>query len=264
MTSRMSYCVHIVYKTVACEGTDLDLGLFVKSLITDGKDLPKVEVGASTQSELKHGWTKQVLTFSLPNHATNALVAIGLIVGFAAKDPSQSLDFSISLGQFAVYPSTATTSALKGTLGILWAKFQSTKSITAPLIDFSGLLTWDIACSFPHLTMETIPSSEDPNPVWILDDTKERFPSFLYFNIYVVPHPRSGSVAGPEAAVFIGTTGLDGRANRFYVDSSLLSRSVMGGRGLRFHVQGVTDRGDVLPWDLCAYVDHIFDLGSHL
>ncbi|OAX35593.1 glycoside hydrolase family 85 protein [Rhizopogon vinicolor AM-OR11-026] len=263
VTSLMSYCVHIVYKTVACEGTDLDLGLFVKPLLTDGEDLPEVEVGASTQSDLKHGWTKQVLTFSLPNHATNASVAIGLIVGFAAEDPSQSLDFSISLGQLAVYPSTATTSILKGTPGILWAKFQSTKPIIAPSIDFSGLLAWDIASSLPHLTMETIPSSEDPNPVWILDDTKERFPSFLYFNIYAVPHPHSGSVAGPEAAVFIGTTGLDGRANRFYVDSTLLPRSVMGGRGLRFYMQGVTDRGDVLPWDLCAYVDRMFELGSY-
>jgi len=261
VASHMSYCVHIVYKTVACEGIDLDLGLFVKPLITDGGDLPEVEVGASTQSDLKHGWTRQVLTFSLHCRAANASVAIGLIIGFAAEDPSQSLDFSISLGQLSVYPSTATAGGLKGTPGILWAKFQITKpTTTTPLADFNGLLTWDIASSFPQLALRTITSLEDPNPVWILDDTKERFPSFLYFNIYVVPHPRSGSIAGHEAAVFIGTTGLDGRANRFYVDSTLLPKSVMGGKGLRFYVQGVIDRGDVLPWEMCAYVDCFFDL----
>jgi mannosyl-glycoprotein endo-beta-N-acetylglucosaminidase len=108
--------------------------------------------------------------------------------------------------------------------------------------------------------LQATPASEDPNPVWILDDTKERFPSFLYFNIYVIPH---GSVSGPEAAVFIGTTGLDGRANRFYVDSTLLPKSVMGGRGLRFYVQGVTDKGDVLPWEMCAYADCMFTIGDN-
>jgi mannosyl-glycoprotein endo-beta-N-acetylglucosaminidase len=262
VTSHTSYCVHIVYKTIACEGTDLDLGLFVKPLRTDGEELPKVEVGASTQSDLKHGWTRQVLTFSLRGLATNASVAIGLIVGFTAEDPSQSLDFSISLGQLAVYPSS-TTGVSEVIPGILWAKFQSTNpNPTNTPTDLSGLVTWDIASSFPRFTLSSIPHSEDPNPVWILDDTKDRFPSFLYFNIYVIPHPRLGSVAGPEAVVFVGTTGLDGRANRFYVDRTLLPDSVMGGRGLRFYVQGVTDRGDVLPWEACAYVDYMFAIGG--
>ena len=258
VTSHVSYCVHIVYKTVACDGTDVDLGLFVKPLRTSGDNLPEVKVVTSTQYDLRHGWIRQDLTFSLLCRTANTLVAIGLIIGFAAEDPSQSLDFSVSIGQLAAYPSAATTGILTGTPGILWAKFENTKLLATPLTDLSGLLTWDIASSFPRLTLREIPPPEDPNPLWILDDTNRRFPSFLYFNIYVIPHPRSGSVAGPAAAVFIGTTGLDGRANRFYVDSTLLPKSVMDGKGLRFYVQGVTDKGDVLPWDMCAFVDWMF------
>lgn len=254
VTSRTSYDVNIVYKTAACEGSDLDLGLSVKPLTTGGGDLSEINVGASTQSDLKNGWTRQVLSFSLPPGTTNASIAIGLIIGFTAEDPSQSLDFSVSLGQIAVYPSSPTAGVSRGTPGILWAKFQSTKPLTLPLTGLTGLLTWDISSSFPRLTPRMISSPEDPNPVWILDDTNERFPSFLYFNIYVNPHPRSGRVAGPTAAIFIGTTGLDGRANRFYVDSTILPKSVMNGRGLRFYVQGVTDKGDVLPWEMCAQV----------
>jgi mannosyl-glycoprotein endo-beta-N-acetylglucosaminidase len=259
VTSLVSYDVNIVYKTVACEGTDIDLGLFVKPLMVDGGDLPELNVEASTQSYLKNGWIKQVLSFSLPPGIANASIAVGLIIGFVTEDPSQSLDFSVSFGQLAVYPSSPTACISKGTPGILWAKFQSTKPLTSPSTGLSGLLTWDIASFFPRLTSQVIPSSEDPNPAWILDDIKELFPSFLYFNIYVSPHPLTGSVADPTAAIFIGTTGLDGRANRFYVDSTILPKNVMDGRGLRFHVQGVSDKGDVLPWDMCAHVDCMFE-----
>ena len=261
VTSRMSYDVHIVYKTTACEGTDLDLGLSVKPLMTDGGALSEVTVGASIQSDLKHGWSRQVLSFSLSS-TTNASIAIGLIIGFTAEDPSQSLDFSISLGQLAVYPSSPSPRVSKGTPGILWAKFQSTKPIFN-LNGLSGFLTWDIASSFPRLTPRTISSSEDPDPIWILDDTKSRFPSFLYFNVYVNPHPRSGSIAGVAAAVFLGTTGLDGRANRFYVDWTILPQNMKGARGLRFYVQGVTDTGEVLPWEMCSHVDYMFELTAY-
>jgi mannosyl-glycoprotein endo-beta-N-acetylglucosaminidase len=262
VTSLMSYDVNIVYKTVACEGTDLDLGLFVKPLMVGGGDIPEINVGVSTQSDLKNGWTRQVLSFSLPPSTANASIAVGLIIGFVAEDPSRPLDFSVSLGQLAVYPSSPTVHVLKGIPGILWAKFQSTKPLASPSTGLSGLLTWDIASSFPRLTLGVISSPEGPNPAWILDDTKERFPSFLYFNIYVNPQPLSGSVAGAAAAIFIGTTGLDGRANRLYVDSAMLPKNVMDGRGLRFYVQGVSDKGDVLPWEMCAYVDYMFELGG--
>ncbi|KAG2126232.1 glycoside hydrolase family 85 protein [Suillus clintonianus] len=261
VTSLMSYDVSIVYKTATCEETDLDLGLYVKPLMTGGGDLSEVNVGASTQSDLKNGWTRQVLSFSVPPGTTNVSIAVGLIIGFTAEDPSQPLDFSISLGQLAVYPSSSTALVSKGTPGILWAKFQSTKPLTPPSTGLSGLLTWDIASSFPRLALRTISSPEDPNPAWILD-TRERFPSFLYFNIYVNPYPLSGSVAEATAAIFIGTTGLDGRANRFYVDPAILPKSVVHGKGLRFYVQGVTDKGDILPWEMCAHVDYMFNLGG--
>ncbi|KAG1776081.1 glycoside hydrolase family 85 protein [Suillus placidus] len=262
VTSLVSYDVNIVYKTVACEGSDLDLGLFVKPLMAGGGDLPELNVGTSTQSDLENGWTRQVLSFSLSPGTANASVAVGLIIGFIAENPSQALDFSVSLGQLTVYPSPPTARVSRGTPGILWAKFQSTKPLTSPSTGLSGLLAWDIASFFPHLTSRVISSPEDPNPAWILDDTNERFPSFLYFNIYVNLHPLSGSVTEATAAIFIGTTGLDGRANRFYVDPAMLPKNVMDGRGLRFYVQGVSNKGDVLPWEMCAHVDCMFELGG--
>ncbi|KAG2361265.1 glycoside hydrolase family 85 protein [Suillus spraguei] len=263
VTSLVSYDVNIVYKTVACEGIDLDLGLFIKPLMTSGGDLAEVNVGASTQSYLKNGWTRQVLTFSLPSGTANASIGIGLIIGFVAEDPSQPIEFSVSFGQLAVHTSSLTARVSKGTPGILWAKFQSAKPLISPSTGLSGVLTWEIVSFFPHLVLPVITSPEDPNPAWILDDTKERYPSFLYFNIYVNPHPLSGDVAGATAAIFIGTTGLDGRANRFYVDSTILPKDVMDGRGLRFYVQGVSDKGDVLPWEMCAHVDCMFELGGN-
>ncbi|KIK33863.1 hypothetical protein CY34DRAFT_681388 [Suillus luteus UH-Slu-Lm8-n1] len=40
--------------------------------------------------------------------------------------------------------------------------------------------------------------------------------------------------------------------------STFLPKNVMDGRGLRFYVQGVSDKGDVLPWEMCACETNLF------
>jgi mannosyl-glycoprotein endo-beta-N-acetylglucosaminidase len=53
----------------------------------------------------------------------------------------------------------------------------------------------------------------------------------------------------------MGTTGLDGRPNRFYVDWGVLPDAIKGMVDIRFYVQGVTDRGEVMEWEQCVFVD---------
>ena len=98
----------------------------------------------------------------------------------------------------------------------------------------------------------TITSPEDPQPPWVLDGTA---PGFAFFNIYVLRHAGEGMVMQPEDAVFVGTTGLDGRAGRFYVDPACVPEEVRDAKAVRFYVQGVTETGKVLDWEDCAFVD---------
>jgi mannosyl-glycoprotein endo-beta-N-acetylglucosaminidase len=76
-------------------------------------------------------------------------------------------------------------------------------------------------------------------------------------------------VVQPEDAVWIGTSGgtAEGRKRAFVVawkSLKILLGMGEGGRGkgkVRFYVQGVTDRGVVLRWERCVYVDVDVDWG---
>ena len=50
-------------------------------------------------------------------------------------------------------------------------------------------------------------------------------------------------------------TGLDGRENRFYVDPACIPESIRDAKTVRLFVQGVSDNGQVLEWEECAFVD---------
>jgi len=169
-------------------------------------------------------------------------------VGFATEDPSRELQFSILLGQLAVYPAAPArppSHLCTASPRILWADFQRKEDLN------SGVLTWEIAAAFPSISLpSTVPTPDDPTPLWSLDGSDHAFPSCAYFNIYV-----GAPLDGPTKATFIGTTGLDGRANRFYVDWAVLPDVIKGMRETRFYVQGVTDRGEVMEWEQCAFVD---------
>jgi len=79
----------------------------------------------------------------------------------------------------------------------------------------------------------------------------------MFFNVYVEPQSTVGFYRGPEHATFIGTTGWDGRENRFYMEDTMLPKGLQtgGGADVRFYVQGVTIRGEILPWVDGAFVE---------
>ncbi|KIK92795.1 glycoside hydrolase family 85 protein [Paxillus rubicundulus Ve08.2h10] len=255
VTSGKAYEACIICKTTADEGVYLDFSICAKSLSEDASSNVDLVVRQAIVSDLPQGWSQQTLEFSAPSAQCSASVAIGLVIGIVTEDPTIACNLSISLGQLAVYPSPPRllpTLSL-GTPSILWAKFA--RALT-PSKAFEGVLTWDTSSDFLPIDV-AIGSPEDPNPAWILNDTPAyRFPIFAYFNIYVVPLNGNNQSVDRGSAVFIGTTGLDGRANRFYVEEQCLPEGFGEHKGVRFCVQGVTDRGQVLPLERCAVVDY--------
>jgi mannosyl-glycoprotein endo-beta-N-acetylglucosaminidase len=244
VTPHFRYTVHIVFKTQSGVGppVDVDTGLSVKCL-GSALDISAI----STAEDLAGGWTRQTLTFTLSDEQKDASVIAGLLVGFTTEDTLQKLQFSILLGQLAVYlaPPTPTPHLSLMSPQILWADFQRNEGGT------SGVLTWEMAAVFPPISLPaTIPAVDSPTPLWSLDISNRAFPLCSYFNIYV-----GDALGGPNKATFIGTTGLDGRANRFYVDLALLPNVVKDLKEKRFYVQGVTDRGEVMEWERCVFVD---------
>ena len=246
VTSRVRYTAGVIFKTlpVAEPPVETDIGLSVKC---PGSAL---EVTAISEAEdLTGGWTRQTLTFMLSENQNDkdTLITVGLVVGFTTEDPSKAVQFSILLGQLVVYPALPTLSPHLSLASprILWADFQQSEDHN------SGVLTWEISATFPPITLPTtIPPVDSPIPLWNFDKPGRAFPSCAYFNIYA-----GTPLGGPTQATFIGTTGLDGRANRFYVDWGVLPDAIKGLKGIRFYVQGVTDRGEVMEWEQCVYVD---------
>lgn len=253
ITPRKSYEAHIVYKVHSNDELELDIGLSLKLLSDDSQHKVHVNPVPISCSDLPKGWTKLSVQFNMPAaHFCDISVAVGIIIGFAAEDPTKDYQFSLLLGQMSVFPSIPPTLSSHQPK-ILWAKFDSPSSPDSN-VKLYGTLVWEVATSFAQLTNIAVTSPEDPSPVWILDTSDKWFPTFHYFNIYVQPHVPNGGVPGPENAVFIGTTGLNGRANRFFVDAQCLPE-FEGAKYARFLVQGVTNRGDLLKWDRCAFVD---------
>jgi mannosyl-glycoprotein endo-beta-N-acetylglucosaminidase len=244
VTPHFRYTAHIVFKTQSGLGppVDVDIGLSVKC---PGSALDISAI--STAEDLAGGWTRQTLTFTLSDEQEDASVIAGLVVGFTTEDTLQKLQFSILLGQLVVCPAPPTPSPHISLASpqILWAHFQRKEGGN------SGVLTWEMAAVFPPISLPaTLPAVDSPTPLWSLDSPSRAFPSCSYFNIYV-----GSALGGPNNASFIGTTGLDGRANRFYVDLALLPGAVKGLKEKRFYVQGVTDRGEVMEWERCVFAD---------
>ncbi|KAI0059337.1 hypothetical protein BV25DRAFT_1889956 [Artomyces pyxidatus] len=242
------YDASIIFKPVhgVDPDVDLDVGLSLKLL---NGDVAPLTVSSISAEDLAGGWTRQSLQFTLTKSAP---LFIGLMVGFATGDPTLDISFGVLLGQMSVFPSAPSPLAgiVTATPRILWADFRRTHP------RLSGTLTWETAACFPPvLPIVDIPAPDDPNPIWRLDMSAQWFPKFAYFNVYVQPHLPGGNVEGPERAAFVGTTGLDGRACRLFVEEAMLPEIVVRAKDVRFYVQGVTDRGEVLSWDRCVFAD---------
>lgn len=246
-----SFEARIVYKTTMGSDVDLDARIYVKSLFEEKTESIVFVTRQAAKSDLPDEWTQQTISFTSTSTRNITSVGIlGFIVRFEPKEPLTEVTFSLSLGQLAVYPTPPAPSVSVGTPSIINAKFAPTTPTS-----LEGVLTWDTASTLAPIDVQ-VEDGESTTPVWLLQDTPAyRFPTFAYFNIYAALLDGSAKV-DPTSAVFIGTTGLDGRANRFYMDPACLPSGLDEKVGVKFFVQGVTDRGEVLPWEGCATVDH--------
>ncbi|KAJ3473028.1 hypothetical protein NLI96_g13164 [Meripilus lineatus] len=248
ITPRRAYKASIVVK-VSCAITDLNLEMSVRGITGDTPST--VEITKLPVNPLLYGWSEYALIFTAASGGSlDISYAIGVTLKYTSPCPC---DATITFGSLSTYifPNSVTT--LQHHISL--AAFERIPSPeTAP--PFSGTLTWNISSILPLLTNVIYPTSaEDPHPTWTVDAT---YPSFLYFNIYV---QRSTS-PGYENVAFLGTTGFSGIENTFYIDGShpiIISQQEGDRKGelesLRFWVQGVTDRGDVLSWDQCTSVE---------
>ncbi|KAI0368431.1 hypothetical protein BV20DRAFT_969248 [Pilatotrama ljubarskyi] len=249
ITPGKSYRMTVMLKTSG--PVDVDVGASVKALVPAlGTEFDITHVPApSEQTALPGGWSEVTVDFQLPLHRDlDVLSAAGLIIGFACEDPAQAVEFTIHVGSLSVYANPSSPEHTVVEPRVIWADVVR----DAPSSPFTGVLTWGTGMSLGPVPTISLTSPEDTRPCWVLDDN---IPGFLYHNIYVAAHTGEGVALGPEQATFVGTTGLDGRENRFYIDAACLPPGIFSAQAVRFYVQGVTDRGRVLQWQDCAFVD---------
>lgn len=253
ITPSIPYVMTLVFKHAFNpeSSAEVDVGLFAKAFASDSEE-QELEISPldSECADLANGWRKLAIQLSIPvGSAADATVAVGVLAGFAMEDPTQPVGLNLTFGSLAVYP-LAPALLLEPTPKIIWAAFQPAGTTASP---FTGVLTWEVGAYLPRLTAINLVSPEDPKPAWLTNASSLRF---LHFDIYVLPHPTAQTPAlQPEDAIWIGTTGLDGRANRFFVDPAGLPDLPEGTKAVRLYVQGVTERGDVLPWEDCVWTD---------
>lgn len=254
------YVVALVYKEAFADGAEGDVGLLVKPLAPDGG--PAVEIAPldAECGDLAHGWRRLAVRLVLApdsagpaQDAQDVACALGLVLGVATEDPSTPLSLALTLGALTVCPEPDPATA-PASARLIWADFAHAPppGATGPPARFAGVLTWESGEYCVPLPSTTVTGPEDPTPAWPLGT---RPPAFVYYNIYVIAHTGEGVALRPEDATFIGTTGLDGRQNRFYVDPACLPAEVGSASAVRFYVQGVTERGMVLQWQDCVFVD---------
>ncbi|TFY67059.1 hypothetical protein EVJ58_g1869 [Rhodofomes roseus] len=231
-TPNVSYTVNLVYKVAPNSLPDLEVAPSVRTLGDSPPVSFDIKQKTPQSSGLQRGWS----TFS-----------IDVIL-------SAAIDVEILLGLMSVLPTplTQAPSVHAHQPKILWADYALQPNRVADA-QFSGTLSWEIAASLGPMTSTALSGDpEDPRPLWTLNGT---FPSFAFFNVYVQAYPSAGSIGSPESAIWIGTTGLDGRRNALRIDPACLPSTVSAAKTVRFYVQGVTDRGTVLTWDNCVFVD---------
>ena len=239
-----SYDVLLIYK-IEAPGLDLETAIAVRSQ-------REPELTEATTGELENGWTELHVRFVVPeDRATTTQIRslVGIVLGFATEEPSQSCELPINIGLLSVYPSPPRlpSKLIHHKPRVLWANY------------LKGLLTWEIAAYFDPIPDEVLkPQPPDSTELrWEISPAATAYPRFMFFNVYVEAQSTTGFYRGPEHATFVGTTGWDGRENRFYVEDTMLPGGLKtgSGAGVRFYVQGVTDRGEVLSWIDGAFVD---------
>ncbi|KAF8959452.1 glycoside hydrolase family 85 protein [Flammula alnicola] len=261
ITPQKLYEASAIYKMDASllEGVDTEFALTLKTLPGSQENFV-CNITSTTTTELPGGWIK--LTIQFNTLSTDGIsnppstIAIGLVVAILTEEPTESFELSFLLGQLNVSAHLPETLTEEDTI-ILWANYTPTASNArvaepAPLF---GTLSWEVATCFPRVTTVSITSPDDPISAWNAQPTIKWFPSFLYFNIYAQVFADDWNVGPVDKATWIGTSGWDGQKNGFDVLPANLPFSVPPNRKVRFYIQGIGDRGEVMKWEKCAYVD---------
>jgi mannosyl-glycoprotein endo-beta-N-acetylglucosaminidase len=279
LTRGKTYEASLVYKLESREhqefglDIDIDVGLSVKALFATDPSEFEISTLAiqDSESSISGGWTRLRISFIAggdPQAIRGTTGAVGLNITVLAETLTQwhALSISLLLGQLCVYPMRPVDIEVYEPM-ILWADITP-QVPNSSIGRHDGTITWETSIAFPNIPNSAITSPDDPVSVFKVPIRMQEyrwFPSFMYFNIYALIHPASGVgiVVQPEDAVWIGTSGgtTEGRKRAFVVAwknlKTLLGMGEDGrGRGkVRFYVQGVTDRGVVLGWERCVYVD---------
>ncbi|KAG7089814.1 hypothetical protein E1B28_011463 [Marasmius oreades] len=255
VTANMEYEATAIYKVDKELSFDVDASLSVKAL--SSKSTFQITPTSENDSHVGNGWMKLAIQFTLLDAdapSEGMLISLGFTLAIVTEDPSQPFELPILLGQLNVHPSYP-INIPKHTPMILWVDFSRSTS------ELSGIISYETATSLPLPVQPSIASSEDPVPAWVTQPTSMQwFTRLMYANIYAQWFDPLVSTPLPSDAVWIGTTkyGLGGRKNVFDVQRENLPPSVQGhgrkGR-VRVYVQGVSETGEVMKWEQCAYVD---------
>jgi len=248
LSPHTSYIAHLTYKVLSPLDIDLDVGLSVKILsdVSVAKEVRMLDLEESLlEAALNTStWSRASIKFSVPaDYTGDFLASIGVQLGFMTPEGSPNYSIDILIGQICVYQAPSQGISTPDPR-ILYAEYEPT----------SSTLNWGTGSSLVPPAPINIGTlfPDDPTPVWLLDQSPNWFPSFLYYNIYWQLPREDGTYEDDTKATFYGTTSLqDGT-------SFLIVREAIGcpaGKKARFHVQGVTDRGTILEVGKCGNVD---------
>lgn len=220
VTSGMEYEAQVLYKT-----NDATLSLKDSLRLSVKFDNLGKTVGTVVDSlPVPNGWIKSTVRFTCTGSQTNLLATIGIIFPI-------SPNLCIHLGQISIYPASP-EGVSSSTPQILRAEYAlGTQSPN------TFIISWETS-------VDVNGKYEAP-----VNDKPQQLPSFLYFNIFA--QPKTGQTSSPlkDEPVLIGVSGADGR-DRFRISRDALPSDLQN-CDLRFYIQGVTDRGVVLPLAEC-------------
>lgn len=263
LSPRTTYIATIVYKIPSgtSEEIEVDVSCSVKVLSNiglsghggeRGDSIKLLDLDTAVISNMNlpinvedaSGWSSTSIKFVVPaDYMGDFVASVGVQLGFMTPSGLSSYSFDVLLGQISVYqapPDGLTAPDLR----ILYAEYEKESS----LLHWG----WGLTLTPPGPIDPTIVLPDDPTPLWVLDKAKAWQPTFLYFNIYTQIPRADGSFAEATEASFYGSTALH-NGTSFLVDASVPGSK--SGDNLRFHIQGVTDRGAILDLSKCCYID---------
>ena len=260
------YEIAVIYKASSTPGLAFQISLQPSSP-PDGKLDHEFAEASQKTSSLDGGWRRQsagVVILSGPSGSPSDITALslGIIVTIETTEPTKDVAFSFLVGQLNVYPALLPEYSEASPL-ILWAdyapkQFSHIRSPTASVKHAGGHLTWEVATNFPQVRTFPVKSPGDTMSAWNPQPTIDWFPRFLYFNIWAQKFGLDGATIGKvDQALWIGTSGMDGQQMAFNLLKSNLPFVTKAQEKVRIYVQGVDEKGVVLPWDKCGFVDAV-------